>query len=106
MNDQDRDRDTEMSRQGQASRPGNSANQSGQSGQGGGSSMGRGSTSMGQGSTDMGQGSSDMGGQGSTGDSGAVGGQSWRDRSRQGDQEDTETSGTADQGRQEQTSRS
>jgi hypothetical protein len=91
MNDQDRDRDTEMSRQGQASRPGNSANQSGQSGQGGGS--------------DMGQGSSDMG-QGSTGDSAVVGGPSWQDRSRAGDQQDTETSGTADRGRQEQTSRS
>jgi hypothetical protein len=35
-----------------------------------------------------------------------VGRESWQDRTRQGDQEDTETPGTAEQGSREQTSRS
>ena len=98
MNDQNRDRENEMDRQGEATKPGASANQSGQSGQ-----SGRGTTERPAGSgwqADQGT------GKGSTGDSGIVGGESWQDRSRQGDQEDTETSSTAEQGMREQTSRS
>ena len=100
MNDQNRDRENEMDRQGQATKPGASANQSEQSGSG----------QSGMGTTDQRAGSgwqSDQGtGKGSTGDSGVVGGESWQDRSRQGNQEDTETAGTAEQGTREQTSRS
>jgi len=95
MNDQNRDRENEMDRQGEATKPGASANQSGQSG------MGTNGQRAGSGwQADQGT------GKGSTGDSGAVGGESWQDRSRQGDQEDTETSNTAEQGSREQTSRS
>jgi hypothetical protein len=98
MNDQNRDRKNEMDRQGEATKPGASSNQTGRAGQ------------SGMGTADQRSGSgwqSDQGtGKGSMGDSGAVGGESWQDRSRQGDQEETETSSTAEQGAREQTSRS
>ena len=103
MNDQDRDRENEMDRQGEATEPGASANQSGQSGMGTSGQSGRGTTGPRAGSgwqADQGT------GKGSTGDSGVVGGESWQDRSRHGDQEDTETASTAEQGSREQTSRS
>ena len=90
-----------MDRQGEAAMPGGSANQSGQSRESG--QSGQGTTGQRAGSgwqTDQGT------GRGNTGDSGVVGGESWQDRSRHGDQEDTETSSTAEQGAREQTSRS
>jgi hypothetical protein len=87
MNDQNRDRQNDMDRQAEATKPGASANQAGQrSGTGWPSEQGT--------------------GKGSTGDEGMVGHESWQDRTRRGDQEDTETPTTADQGSREQTSRS
>ena len=87
MNDQNRDRQNDMDRQAEATKPGASANQAGQpSGTGWQRDQGT--------------------GQGSTGDQGMVGQESWQDRTRQGDQEDTETPDTAQQGSREQTSRS
>ena len=87
MNDQNRNRENDMDRQAEATRPGASANQAGRSaGSGWPSEQGT--------------------GKGSTGDTGMVGRESWQDRTRQGDQEDTETPNTAEQGSREETSRS
>ena len=92
MNDQNRDRENEMDRQGQATKPGASANQGGQTGTG--ESAGKGWQSE--------QGT----GKGSPGDAGMVGHENWQDRTRQGDRDETETTNTAEQGSREQTSRS